>query len=254
MITLSERQSIINEVYHRIKDTVMSNLRVSGPGIIQSFDKDKQTFTVKLAIKERMPLETGEWIWKEIPVLVDCPLKMQRGGGYVATFPFKAGDECLVVFGDRDMDAWWQSGGVQQYIRGRKHDLSDGYVLPGITSQSGPVQNYSPDSMQIRNEDGTIVVDLNSNTKTLSFNAPYISMTSTENDATGVSVNITSSQDISVNTSKNATVTASENVSITGNNSVIIAGNGNTTIEERVFMNHVHKGVLSGSGNTQGVV
>lgn len=60
---------------------------------------------------------------------------MPRGGGFALTFPVAAGDECLVVFADACIDSWWQSGGVQNQAEKRRHDLSDGIVIPGLWSQ-----------------------------------------------------------------------------------------------------------------------
>ena len=159
MITTSERLALEIELYNKMADRIMSRLRVSEPGIIQSFDEEKQTVTVKLSIREKVN-NHGVQEWEEIPLLVDVPVKLQRGGGYLVSLPFKAGDECLVVFGDKDMDGWWQSGGTQNWIKKRRHSLSDGYALPGVNSQTNTVSGYSTDSVQLRNEAGTSYIEI----------------------------------------------------------------------------------------------
>lgn len=137
-----------------------NNLRVASPGIIQSFDSKEQTVTVQLAIREKRLEGDGTERWLDIPQLVDVPVVFPRAGGYVLTFPIKPGDECLVIFGDNCMDAWWQSGGVQNQIDCRRHDLSDGYAIPGPWSQPRTIPGYSTNSVQLRNESGSAYVEL----------------------------------------------------------------------------------------------
>jgi hypothetical protein len=162
MINLPERMSPDTEMLHKLRSGLLSDLRVAAPGIIKSFDVAKQTVTVQVAIRERVNLD-GERSWKDIPLLVDVPVCMPRAGGYVLALPVQAGDECLVVFGDNCMDAWWQSGGIQNQIDMRRHDLSDGYALLGVWSQPRVVSGYSGSSAQLRNEAGTAYVEISGN-------------------------------------------------------------------------------------------
>lgn len=153
MQTVSERLTPKSEIQRKLLDQLMTHMRVAVPGIIQSFNASSQTVTVQPSIRERVNLE-GNPEWKEIPLLVDVPVFMPRAGGYVLTMPVKAGDECLVVFGDSCMDAWWQSGGVQNQAKKRRHDLSDGYAIVGIWSQPRVVSSYHPENVQLRNDAG----------------------------------------------------------------------------------------------------
>ena len=74
------------------------------------------------------------------------------------------GDDCLVIFGDNCMDAWWQSGGIQNQVERRYHDLSDGFALIGFKSQPQRINNYSASSVQIRNNEGSAYIELSGNT------------------------------------------------------------------------------------------
>ncbi len=152
-----ERQSRLDERAASIKT------RVAIPGIIQSFDAAAQTVTVRPALREKLNLDGSEQ-WVEIPLLVDVPVALPRAGGYALTLPIQAGDECLVVFGDMCMDGWWQSGGVQNQVECRRHDLSDGFAIVGIWSQPRVLSNYSTSSAQLRNEDGTAYVEISGST------------------------------------------------------------------------------------------
>ncbi len=147
------------ETFRKMMEAMLYDLRVAAPGIIQSFDAATQTATVQLAIRERICI-SGDVTDEEIPELVDVPVVMPRAGGYLLTLPVAAGDECLVVFGDNCMDAWWQSGGVQNQVDRRRHDLSDGFAIVGIWSQPRVVSGYSANSAQLRNEAGDAMVEV----------------------------------------------------------------------------------------------
>lgn len=139
-------------------------LRVACPGIVLSFNAEEQTVSVQPAIREKRVSAEGEETWIDIPQLVDVPVVFPRAGGYVLTFPVKPGDECLVIFGDSCMDAWWQSGGVQNQIDCRRHDLSDGYAILGPWSQPRTIPNYSTSSAQLRTESGSSYIELSGDT------------------------------------------------------------------------------------------
>lgn len=141
------------EFYNILVDRVFSTLRVCVPGIIQEFDPTSQTATVKVALREQVRQENLEYKWTEIPLLLDVPVVFPRGGGYVLTFPVKQGDECLVVFSDLCIDAWFSLGGIQNQIEKRRHDLSDAIAIPGLWSQPRVLKDYSTKHVEIRNED-----------------------------------------------------------------------------------------------------
>ena len=86
-----------------------------------------------------------------LPELLDVPVVLPRAGDYVITLPIRPGDECLVVFADQCIDAWWQSGGVQNQMDRRRHDLSDGFAILGVWSQPRRLNNYDSDGLRLLN-------------------------------------------------------------------------------------------------------
>ena len=163
MIPLPERLKLQCEIWHRMMDDLSTRMRVASPGIIQSFNAATQTVIVLVAIREKVITPDGkDFTWEDIPELVDVPILIPRAGGFELALPVNAGDECLVVFGDTCMDAWWQSGGVQNQMDRRRHDLSDGYAILGIWSQPRVISNYPTSSVQLRNDAGTAMVEIQS--------------------------------------------------------------------------------------------
>lgn len=228
MITTDERApSERREQDLKLRQTA-NNLRVAMPGIIQSFNSTEQTVTVQCAIREKFNMD-GNLSWQDIPLLLDVPIIFPRAGNYILTMPIQAGDECLVVFGDSCMDAWWQSGGVQNQIDCRRHDLSDGYAIVGLYSQPRRISNYSTNTAQLRNLSGSAYVELDGTTinivgSEVNINAPTVNVNGPNTTITGRTV-------------------------IDGKTSIT----SETDIQGRDFISHTHSGVETGGGNTGGV-
>jgi hypothetical protein len=157
-------------------------LRCATPGIVVSFDPDKQTCVVQPAIQEVVllpppglkPLADGTPnTTQNIPTTVtikpiqDVPIVMMRVPGWSITLPIVKGTECLLIFADSCIDGWWQNGGVQPQFDRRRHDLSDAFALFGPWSQPNVLSDYSTSSMQIRSDDKTVVIDLASSGVTI---------------------------------------------------------------------------------------
>lgn len=132
----------------------------AGPGIIQSFDPVAITCAVQMATQMKVFKQDGTWSWVSLPLLTDVPVCFPGGGGFTLTFPVAAGDEALIVFAQRCIDAWWQNGGVQPQAEFRMHDLSDGFALPGVRSQPRVIPSVSTNSVQLRSDDGLAYVEL----------------------------------------------------------------------------------------------
>ena len=48
------------------------------------------------------------------------------------SFEINEGDACLVVFADRDIDSWFETGEAEVPPSGRMHSLSDGFAFVGF--------------------------------------------------------------------------------------------------------------------------
>jgi hypothetical protein len=133
------------------RENILHLVRVAIPGVIESFDSETQTVNVQPAIKETLYDLQGAQTGVALPVLPDVPLVMPRAGDYALLLPVRAGDECLVVFADMCIDAWWQSGGVQEQVELRRHDLSDAFAILGVWSQPRRVSCLETDKARLVN-------------------------------------------------------------------------------------------------------
>jgi len=152
---MSDRRELLDdpeESQRLAQEGQQAKLWTAMPGIVVSVDLSAQTVSVQPAIRGSVSLENGTTQSVDLPLLVDVPIVFPRAGGFAITFPVAPGDECLVVFGARCIDAWWQSGGVQQPLESRMHDLSDGFAILGPTSQPKKLTNVQNDGVELRTE------------------------------------------------------------------------------------------------------
>ena len=156
-----------NEVNDSLEYSVKRSLRVAMPGVIQSFDPENLTCVVEISVfsakTEGTSIDRLNVDNVFYPLILDAPIVFPRGGGVTLTFPVKEGDECLVVFADRCIDFWWQSGNVQNGSRGRMHDYSDAFVIPGPQSQAKKISGISTTAAQLRTDDGSAFIEVASN-------------------------------------------------------------------------------------------
>jgi len=147
------------------------------PAIVQTFNPATMTCEVQptIQVSFKSPVD-GTISWKTIPLLVDCPVVFPSGGGATLTFPIVAGDEVLVIFSSRCIDAWWTYGKIQQQPALRMHNLSDGFVIPGVKSKPNVISNISTTETQLRSNDGNTMVSLNATTSTLTLKATTVNI------------------------------------------------------------------------------
>ena len=141
---------------------VRSHMHTTLPVIVAE-DSDGHTVKLQIAVKQQVSDKTYDNAsYEAFPLLVDVPVHFASGGGHTFTHPVKKGDEGVVLISSRAIDAWHQSGGVQQPIFNRFHSLSDGVAfLPGIRSNPRKLSPApSTNSAQLRSDDGKHFVDL----------------------------------------------------------------------------------------------
>ena len=97
-----------------LKKEILSSLHCALPGIVASFDDASGTVSVRLAVSG-------------MPVLKDVPV--------FACNEVSAGDACLVVFADCDVDAWLSGEDEVDPASGRMHSLSDAFAFVGWRRQ-----------------------------------------------------------------------------------------------------------------------
>lgn len=141
-------------------DGRQSDMYTAMPAIVTSVDFTKMTIACQVTIQAGIQDENGNVQYVNIPPLINVPICFPSGGGFTITMPIASGDEVLVLFASRCIDAWWQSGGVQKPAEQRMHDLSDGFAIPGPKSVPKAISGVSSSNLQIRNNAGTSYIEI----------------------------------------------------------------------------------------------
>jgi hypothetical protein len=194
-----ERYSTDEEVLRLAMHALQSRIWTALPGIVQRIGNSGQTVDVQPTINGRMRSPDGSTASIQMPVLLDCPVLWQGGGGATFTFPIAVGDECLVVISSRCIDAWWDRGGMQDAPDIRMHNLSDGFALVGVRSRPRAFA-VNAAGAELRSDDGSTFVRLNPTGQLVQVTAPGgISLNGVTIDASGnlhTSATITADTDV----------------------------------------------------------
>lgn len=133
------------DAFQQLKLDIFRTMHCVKIGRIQLFDPTKKTAQVQILLKR--VLNNGSIA--DYPVLVDCPVVTIQGGGGAIEFPIQAGDNCLLFFSDRNIDAWFTNGDAAAPFDARAHDLSDGFALVGVNALSSDLDDYEANIAKI---------------------------------------------------------------------------------------------------------
>lgn len=71
------------------------------------------------------------------PVLLNVPVVISCGGGCVAAFPIKPGDNCLIIIAEQALDGWLSDADDDTDLR---YDLTNAICIPGLCKESVEAQ------------------------------------------------------------------------------------------------------------------
>ncbi len=130
---MSENNHLSPEAREALKQELFSSLHCALPGTVVSFDPATQTAEIRPAVKlGSLPF----------PVLPDVPVFFPGSRNSAITWPVSAGDECLVILADVDIDAWFESGEPSAPLSARKHSLSDAFAFVGFRSRPNVLEDF----------------------------------------------------------------------------------------------------------------
>ena len=216
-----ERINDREEANRVVLDNLSKAIRCAMPGIVQSYNPIQGTCVINLAIESRTLNPDGSVTFAPISPISDVPVVYMGGGAFVTTYPIQPGDEALVIFSDRCIDSWWQSGGVQIPADLRMHDISDGFAIIGPRSLAKSIPNVSTTTAQFRSLDGTTFFEV----------------------ATGGVCNVVAPNGVNIT----GPVNIKGNVTVTG---AVMATQEITAKSSVALSTHLHSGVSSGGSDT----
>lgn len=231
---VKKSQVDFNDVMTIAQDAIMARINCHNIGRIIEFDSTTQTCTVELMQIKQF----NESYYTPAPI-TQVPLIIYGAGTGHITLPNPIGTYCLLLFLDRNIDNFMETG--EQYVpeTSRMHDFTDCVALTTFTTLANPLNNYDENAISILNEKILEEVQSNSYVKIYGDSIKF-KTSQTENQITidneitldnkGIEIasslggNITVDSQISIsNTTQNlslliqAFITACENITIVNN-------------------------------------
>lgn len=171
-----------------LQKNIMSVLNCHQVGEIVSFNASNQTAEVSV----KMTYKVNDKVL-EYPLLIDCPCVVLGGGKGRVTFPITAGDSCIVLFNDRDIDNWFSSGQTMPPRTERKHSFSDAIAIVGVRNMQNKITDYLTTGTELKYGDSTIKLESGKititnqlstvvmNRNTVTMTAPIVNITGNVN-------------------------------------------------------------------------
>ena len=238
---------------HKIQsmiDVEMANIGTSIPGYILEWTPPyaKVQIGIKsknLATKDEQPRAP---IVNVIPVFA--------GGDFELQFEIKTGDECLIIFSQRCIEQWNQTGGVAVMGKDNVLSMTDAYCIVGLKSvKKRESVSYVNNGIRLFSKDNYYVWLKNDNS---------VEIKATDVDVTcnNLTADASTNAEIKAPTIKlDGNVTITQNLQLDGKMDGaggVSMENGKVTVTDDVVADgisvksHVHGGVQSGGSNTQG--
>lgn len=151
----SELEQILKLAGRRVKGQIHTIL----PGTIDSFDAATQTATARVSIASwRIDPDTNEPVAFYPEATTKAPVYFPGGAGWSLRHPIGAGDPCLLLVAERSIGEWMTTGNRSIPLDvGRRFDLTDAIVLPGLRPAADPLTDFNEDDLEIVHTAGTVL-------------------------------------------------------------------------------------------------
>lgn len=155
----------LSDLLDLLKKEIFLDLNCHHIGTVQSFNSANQTVTATINYtKTLFELNQTTGLYQAVQVnyspVLSCPVVILSGGPAHLTMPIAKGDECLLLFNDRDIDNWFaNSTTTQPNASLRLHAFTDAIALVGLKSTRNVISGYDTTRALISN--GTTSVGIN---------------------------------------------------------------------------------------------
>lgn len=166
-------QPTLSDLLDLLKKEILLGLQSHHIGTIQSFNAALQTAVVTVNYTKtffQLNKATNLYVATQVnyPTVIDCPCIVLGGGTAKLTFPITKGDECLLLFNDRDMDVWFKTGSASSPpATGRLHSFSDAVALVGLSSTPNIIKLYDATRALLTNGQASVGINPQTNLVTI---------------------------------------------------------------------------------------
>ena len=133
-----------NDSVNALQEATMARLNCHNIGRVIEFDSATQTCTIQLMqLKQH-----GNNIYTPAP-LTKVPLIIYGQGGAHITLPDPVGSICLVLFLDRNIDAFLETGEIYEPQTNRMHDFTDCVAITTFKTLVDSIEDYDTEAISI---------------------------------------------------------------------------------------------------------
>jgi len=193
-LSLPRANPSLQDVLAAWKNDVMSSTNCHGVATIQSLRTVPVaggsirvvTATMNYSRTYYEKVSEGNYQLKtfEYPMMIDCPMITIGGDTAALNMPVSPGDQCLILFNDRDLDNWFAGARTGPVASSRIHSFADAMALVGFNPLGF---NFDPDRAILT--DGNAKVGFNASTNLLTLQNNLVSLKTTLTDiATALSL------------------------------------------------------------------
>jgi len=144
--TRAQQPQMLREAFREM----MKGVATSVPGHILAFDPVTQLAQVQIGIT-RVDLSGATF---DPPAIIETPVYFP-GGAYHLEYQIDPGDEGDILFSQRCVDGWLQTGGIAANPIGRFHDPQDAFFLPGFRSLPNALPAFQNNGIRLSNLTGS---------------------------------------------------------------------------------------------------
>lgn len=130
---------------------MMKDVATSIPGHVAAFDPVTQLAQIQIGIKR---VDVNGVTFTPSP-LIEVPVYFSGGAQYGVEHQVDPNDEGMILFSQRCIDGWFNTGGVAENPILRFHSMEDAIFLPGLRSQPNALASFANNGVRLRNVDAT---------------------------------------------------------------------------------------------------
>lgn len=149
-MTVNRNRAKPTELLRRAFIEMMKGVCTSIPGHILTFDPVTQLAQVQVGI---VRVDVNDAVF-EVGPIIETPVHFP-GSDYCIEYQIDPGCEGWIMFSQRCIDGWIQSGGIAANPIGRFHDMQDACFIPGLRPIPDALPSFQNNGVRLRNRAGT---------------------------------------------------------------------------------------------------
>ncbi len=169
-------------------DRIMHEMKVKIPAQVISYQASPSP-TVTVQINIQLVLSTGKIL--PIEKVINVPVQVDGGGGFLIIFPLTGGDQGWLEACDKDISTYKQSWTSTGYPTSRKHSWSDAVFVPSVNHG---FTLAADNGLLIQSLDGSIFIQISqsginiTHPTAITLNAETVAITGTNLTHNGIDV------------------------------------------------------------------